>query len=123
MSVDLGWLYHWSPKDNREAILQEGLTVLSENGDDEDWRAPYICLGTTPSSAWGLLPPRWPTGSTPTETMDLWQVRVQEGDQITIRGDHAPMIREVRAHHSLPPDRVWWAGERTPRAHETLSSD
>lgn len=111
MSLHIGTLYHWSRKRNRESILRDGLRVLEPCSDGVEWRAPWICLGSTPSSAWALLPSYGNEDGDP-ETFDLWQVQVREGDDVQIRGDFSPLIREVRVLHGLPPDRVWWAGER-----------
>lgn len=113
MSLHIGTLYHWSRKANRQSIMRDGLRILEPCSDGIPWRAPYICLGSTPSSAWSLLP-RLDDPEEPGEpdTFDLWQVQVREGDDLQIRGDFSPFIREVRVLHGLPPDRVWWAGER-----------
>jgi hypothetical protein len=110
MSVHIGVLYHWSPKDNRESILKNGLQIAQKCSDGTEAYFPWVCLATTPSSAWGLLPYD-PLGSEH-EEWDLWQVQVTEGDHLSIRGDFAPFIREVRVLHGLPADRVWWVGER-----------
>lgn len=116
MSIHLGTLYHWSPKENREQILQDGLSVMEEaHGVDEAF--PWVCCATTPSSAWGLLPDALRTNEV---IMDLWQVQVEEGDKLEILTWSTPMVREVRMQHGLPADRVWWVAERKQYARDSL---
>jgi hypothetical protein len=107
MSVDIGALFHWSPSKNRASILKHGLQVMQPCSDQTDAAFPWICLGTTPSSAWGLIPDKLQS-----ERWDLWQVRLREGDRVTYRSLDTPHIREVRVQHGLPSDRVWFVGER-----------
>lgn len=107
MSVHIGVLYHWSPKENREAIASSGLMIGRRSRLVEEGFCPaYICLATSPSSGWGLIiePEDGP--------WDLWQVQIRESDHIHIRGDFSPYIREVRVYNGLPADRVWLVGTR-----------
>lgn len=128
MSVHLGILYHWSPKINRAAILRRGLRVMSgsrlypKNPDGTVFHGfPWICLGTTPSSAWGLILDPENDGDEGESGWDLWQVRIQQGDKIVIRSDFdVPYIQEVRVLHGLSPDRIWWVAERGLYAHESI---
>lgn len=116
VSLYIGQLYHWSPKRNRLEIIRQGLLACKpcRNGGPESGYA-YVCLGTTPSSAWGLvLEPEVE------EEWDLWQVTIRDGDPLSIRGEFSPYVREVRVLGSLPADRVWWVGERGVYAHESL---
>lgn len=127
MAVHLGTLYHWSPKRNRRSILRSGLEIMHEMVDAEELREdfpelaaaamPWVCLGTTPATAWGLVPD---CEAKKEAVWDLWEVRLDEGDRVTIRGYFAPHIHEVRVHHGLPADRVWWVGEREFAPHMTL---
>jgi len=110
MSLRIKSLYHWSPSENRKSILQDGLKIVSPSLNKPDGYFSYICLGTTPSSAWGLIP------VDPVEyekdSWDLWQVSLSDSDHIDIRGDHVPYVREIRVNNSIPADRVWWVGKR-----------
>jgi hypothetical protein len=116
MSVHLGTLYHWSPKRRRESILENGLKVMQEAHGTEA-AFPWVCCGTTPSSAWGLLPGSLKTNEA---VMDLWQVQVEDEDKLDILTWSAPMIREVRIQHGLPVDRLWWVAEREQYAHDSI---
>jgi hypothetical protein len=106
MSLHLGILYHWSPAKNRKAIARHGLRVGKKARMVEGFESGVVCLATTPSSAWGLIV------DPDVGSWDLWQVQVREGDHLSIRGDFAPFVREVRTHHGLPSDRVWLVGTR-----------
>lgn len=118
MGIYLGNMYHWTPKPNRESILKNGLTVLNECIDAQ-YRTSWICLADTPSSAWGLLPVD--PVQMEFDVWDLWQVDLIEGDQLQIRGDFSPYVREVRVMHGLPADRVWWVGEREIHPHISMA--
>ena len=109
----LGALFHWSPKRHRASILQHGLLVCQPSRNTlEDDGTPfcpaYLCLGTSPASAWLLIldPEGEELG------WDLWQVVLKEGDPIVFRGEHWPELREIRVLRSLPADRTWWVAER-----------
>lgn len=131
MSTHVGPLYHWAPGRLREKILAEGLRVMADGvpfqhpvtGTQEVTRLPWLCLATTPSSAWGLLPE--PDAESPEERedgrgWDLWQVQLSEHDHLHIRGDFSPYIREVRIENSVPADRCWWVGSRLRWPHEGI---
>lgn len=106
-------LFHWSPTTNRESILRDGLKPYSApvvHSGAESF--PYICLSPTPSSAWGLSGDMGWVSTI--EEWDLWQVWLREGDEVDIRGDFGPIIREVRVRNALPGDRVWYVATRQP---------
>lgn len=124
MSIDIGTLYHWSPKINRVSILKNGLQLMNVRkgnilpGFDG---FPWICLGTTPSSAWSLIMEPEQDGAGGEKGWDLWQVFLRDGDNVQIRTDFdMPYIREIRVHNGLPADRLWWVGERQEFVHLTI---
>lgn len=60
-------LYHWSPTENRDRIIRNGLKPgsLSLQGD---WRPPYVCFSDDPYLAWVLSGDMWPS----IHFWDLW---------------------------------------------------
>jgi hypothetical protein len=111
--VILPALFHWSPATNRVAILRDGLKPYSPPVVHAGTaKFPYICLSPTPSSGWGLSGDM--SWASEVDEWDLWQVRLQEGDEVDIRGDFGPVIREVRVRNALPADRVWLVATRSP---------
>ena len=106
------------PKSLRESILRSGLQACSQARGGTPARFAYVCLATSPSSAWVLTNADEQRDE---EGWDLWQVQVRDGDPLSIRGDFSPYIREVRVLRSLPADRVWFVGERGLYAHEGLT--
>lgn len=111
MNLELGQLFHWSPRDRRETILREGLRPFSGPTCGAD-PLPYVCLGSTPRGAWAL------SGDTDwgheQEDWDLWQVTLADTDEVRVRAEYGPRIWEVKVHNVIPPDRMWWVGERQP---------
>lgn len=119
--MDLPALFHWSPSANRLDIQNNGLQLYSPSlcqvwdpatGEDVQVRWPYICLGTDPRLAWSLSGDMdW---ASEIEEWDLWLVELRARDDIQIRSDLGPSVKEVRSFNTLPPDRLWWVGQRTP---------
>lgn len=109
-------LYHWSPTDRRVEITQCGLTPYQPGHvliDGKQLGFPYICFSPTPSAAWGLSGDMdW---GTEIESWDLWMVRLIEGDEVQIRSDFGPVVREVRTFNAIPPDRLWYVATREPK--------
>lgn len=111
MSEVLGALYHWAPADRREDIFHHGLHPFSPPALTSS-TIGYVCLGTTPSAAWGLSGDmEWVQEI---EDWDLWQVRLADGDHVTIRSEWGPVLKEIRVFNVLAADRVWWVGQRAP---------
>lgn len=118
--MNLGALYHWSPRPRRDAILKQGLVPGSESTNAGSTVA-YICLGTSPRGAWMLSGDlEW---AQEVEDWDLWQVWLVDMDEVRIRPNYGPRIDEVKVHNVIPPDRVWWAGERRPWLTASGSAD
>lgn len=117
MSVHLGTLYHWSPKENRESILKRGLEIMS-HPTCHGQKFNYLCFGTSPSAAWGLSGDFYDIEEF--ETWDLWQVQLGKDDSVHMVPTWGPFAQEIRTHNSIPPDRVWWVGERAYGPHITI---
>lgn len=127
MSAQLGPLYHWSPRDRRASILRLGLVPgrrnfhgpvfngpgVDENGEDivvpGEWRANYVCLGTTPVRAWKYSHGAWKS----TGTFDLWSATLEDSDEVHVNPFWGDRIIEVRVHNRIPKSRLIWVGERT----------
>lgn len=112
-------LYHWSPFENRVGILQHGLQIAHEDEDAREdgypgVRWPWLCLGSTPMHAWSLMP--FSDDEKADKEFDLWQVTLRETDEVKIRSDMGPVVREVRVHHGIPADRVLWVAKRHDHA-------
>jgi hypothetical protein len=113
MGMKVSPVYHWSPVERHDEILKSGLqpysvpTVVSST----EVAMPYICFGTSPATAWYL------SGDmdyvSEIEDWDLWEVILNENDEVHIRAFFGNEIKEVRAYNSIPADRVWWVGQRT----------
>jgi hypothetical protein len=102
-------LFHWSPRDRRARIVHDGL-VPGRRATVSSGEMPYVCLSPTPSSAWGLSGMGF---AEPGSVWDLWQVRLDDDDQVTVPPHWGRWIREVRVHNRIHKRRVWWVGERT----------
>lgn len=105
-------LYHWSPAERRAEIEEHGLrprkpaTVCS----DPDLVSPYLSFSPTPSRAWSLSGAmEWVSEI---DRWDLWQVRIAEGDSVSVRPDFGPEIQEIKVYGPIPADRLWHVGER-----------
>lgn len=114
MSLNIGIVYHWSPSGNRVEITRDGLKPYSTaTSADKQYGFPYVCFGTTPSSAWGLSGDTGWGGEI--EEWDLWQAQVIESDNVSIRTDFdMPYIREIRIHNAVAGDRLWYVATREP---------
>lgn len=114
--LTLPTLYHWSPTGRREAIRVDGLKPYSPpsvtSPMDNVWAMGFgcICLGTTPARAWSLSGDMQHTSEI--EEWDLWQAELTESDEVHIRAEFGPRIKEVRVMNPIPGDRLWWVGER-----------
>lgn len=116
MSEVLGALYHWAPVDRRVGILQQGLVPYANavcHGEVEgrSLSYPYVCLGLTPSGAWGL------SGGSDSDVQgeydwDLWQVRLADSDHVDVLSTWGAVLREVRVRNAITADRVWWVATR-----------
>lgn len=107
--MNLSPLYHWAPADRYDAIHQQGLvagspaTVASE-------AIEQLCLSPDPRDAWQLSGAMgWVSE---VDAWDLWLVHLSEGDEVMVRSDFGPTIREVKVRNSIPRERIWYVGRR-----------
>jgi len=110
--VILPALYHWSPVERRSEIRKDGLRPHEQavTHSDPALTSPYLCFSPTPSCAWSLSGAmEW---TSEVDGWDLWQVRLEEGDEVHIRPDFGPTIQEVKVYTPIPSNRLWYVGER-----------
>lgn len=105
-------LFHWAPTERRVSILQNGLVPYSPPVTHSAGAFPYVCLSPTPSSAWGLSGDmEW---TSEVAQWDLWQVRLQDSDEVHVLPGWGPVLREIRVQNALSADRVWYVATREP---------
>lgn len=106
-------LYHWSPRDRREAIRKEGLVIGKEHvAHTAGWIADYLCFSNSPSHAWAhsgefcARPGPW----------DLWMLWSSVAGPLYRRTDHQGLNpAEFRVFHDVAAKNLWWVGEREYR--------
>lgn len=121
--VQLGPMFHWSPRSRRKGILRSGLLpnmrptvtgggayINNVTGELEEWRMSAVCMSPSPQTAWDYS--AGTIGDTG-ETWDLWQIRLADTDEIHVRPDFGPYLIEIRVANRIPKSRLWWVGERT----------
>lgn len=107
--MDLGPLYHWSPRDRRESIKSSGLDpraprTLTSASSQQDG----VCLSPDPATAWA-----YSHASREREgKFDLWQVELNDNDEVHILPQWGKRIIEVRVAGHIPPGRVRFIAER-----------
>lgn len=113
--MDLGPLYHWSPRSRRKQILKLGLmpgrrniTGPVVNGDGSEWRQPCVCASPDPATAWAYSHGAWRS----TGTFDLWQFWLEDADEVHVLPQWGSRIIEVRVHNRIRKARLIWVGER-----------
>lgn len=125
MSVYLGPLYHWSPIERRAGIRTRGLrprtySVVCDHPvppevrghfvkDHELERVKAVCLGTSPALAWALSGV-WT--AQPGDVWDLWEVNLDDDDEVHVYPVRGRQLAEVRVLTPLPRSRVWHVGSR-----------
>jgi hypothetical protein len=126
MSLIVGTLYHWSPVAARGGIVRRGLLPRTVSAialrpwraeehhpghyheDEEPESILAVCLGTTPMTAWCLSGALGAGG----ELWDLWEVELDDDDEVHYRPEFGRALDEVRVANPIPRSRVWWAGTR-----------
>jgi hypothetical protein len=105
-------LYHWSPKSRRQSILKLGL-VPGKLSVDKTWRPPYICLSSSPYSAWLLSPFMNGLGfdgeAPVTEDWDLWMTYSSKVKNLRQRKDYPC---EYRTRYRVYKRDLWFVGSR-----------
>lgn len=122
MSLVLPCFYHWSPVDRRKNIIKRGLrptcptaTILSPplpggaRVIDPDATVYAVCLGTTPSHAWSLSGALYAKKGA---QFDLWQVSLDEADEVHPLPFYGNRLSEVRVANRIPKSRVWHVATR-----------
>jgi hypothetical protein len=107
--VILPALYHWSPADRYDDVLRHGLVPHSPAAIASA-PMPHVCLSPTPSRAWSLS---GGTGWYEADGWDLWQVRLNEHDEVHVRPIYGDVLEEINVRNVITPDRVWWVARRT----------
>lgn len=103
-------LYHWSPAERYASIVRDGLRPGSDPTVATGTRLTYLCLSPDPRLAWSISGAMdWVSEI---EHWDLWQARIVDGDELHVRPENDPVIREVKLRGCIPPDRLWWIGRR-----------
>lgn len=124
MSSPLPPLYHWSPGHRRRQIVRYGLKPTcptavrysaavipgTVNGRwlDDDTTA-MVCLGTSPSHAWSLS---GDVMAAKGEAWDLWQVVLDDGDEVHPLPFFGYRLDEIRVANRIPKSRLWLVGQR-----------
>jgi len=108
-------LYHWAPTVKREQIALEGLKPFQPpTVHSQDMRAPYICLGPSPSAAWALSGDMgWVSEI---EEWDLWQVVLPADGttEVHVRPFFGNHVEEIKVYTPLAPNCLWLVGTREP---------
>lgn len=111
-------VFHWSPDDRHKEIIKHGLVLGQKStmspGLEEEWAlgCAEICFGTSPLAAWNLSGGMAYDHLLEIEAWDLWQVDLQQGDEISFRGEYGNWLTEVRCGNTIPADRVHWVARR-----------
>lgn len=109
----LGQLYHWSPAGRHPSIARDGLRPFSPN---VTCTAPseYICASPDPRTAWNLSGALADVSGHSSAAWDLWQFDIAPTDEIHIRAEFGPHIQEIQIRNTIPAERLFHVGRRTP---------
>lgn len=122
--IELGPLYHWSPRERRKSINHDGLVPgkrgingpwypLGPDGQEDDtlpeWRQPSISASLDPVTAWSYSHGAWRS----TGTFDLWLFQLKPTDEVHVLPFWGGRLVELRIHNRIYKARLKWVGERT----------
>lgn len=103
-------VYHWSPSDRQQSILEGGLRIRSKSAH-APIRFPFVAFGTNPLDSWRM------SGGTfvlpEIESWDLWGVYagdIKAGFEVIPYDDNS--IREIRTYRSIPAKYVRYIATR-----------
>lgn len=107
------FLYHWSPVERHQSILEHGLKPGSLSTDGE-WRPPYVCLADSPSLAWALSGMTWRGQEHP--LWDLWITDLAPLVDLDGYTEYELVMQdtggEYRFRTPIPAPQLWWVGSR-----------
>lgn len=109
MSLVLPVFYHWSRTANRTRIQRTGLRPTTPTAGRFDDTFKAVCLGTSPSHAWSLSGAIFGERG---ESWDLWQVTLDDGDEVHPLPILGYRLEEVRVANRIPKSRVWYVAAR-----------
>jgi hypothetical protein len=122
--LQIGPLYHWSPRAVLRSIERQGLRPSQKSasalllGDDDDFRQPAICFSPTAATAWSYSHDVWGTYG----AFDLWEVQPGSDDSVHVLPHFGGHLAEVRIANPIPRARITWIGERfVPSPAEVLA--
>ena len=114
-------VYHWSPKENRQSILKNGLQVFAKTqlytysykGKEikDEWSAPYICTAMNPWKALCYVSATFEYEDLMSE-LDLWQIELNKKDKVKFRNDESIEIIEIRVFNSILANRLNYIATR-----------
>jgi hypothetical protein len=126
---DLGPLYHWSPRNRLARIKRLGLLPGQQNdmgpvfhheglspdfpGYDDvvaagEFRQDKLCFSLDPATAWNYSHGAWDNFG----TFDLWQLWLEDTDEVHVLPAWGARIVEVRVANPIPYKRLHLVGER-----------
>lgn len=113
--MQVGPLFHWSPRERRPGILRRGLLpqqrpTCTRNELDSGFRQQAVCLSSDPRTAWSLSGAIFAKAG---QTWDLWSVRLAPDDALHTVPSWGDRINEFRVANRIPKSRLWWVAERT----------
>jgi hypothetical protein len=114
--MDLGPLYHWSPRTRIKSINKLGLvprrpavSAAEGDADDDGFRQDGVCFSADPATAWAYSHAVFKVPG----TYDLWQVWLEPNDEVHVLPMWGDRIIEVRVMNRIHKRRLRWVGERT----------